>query len=68
MADHGNAEEMIDKFGNKLTSHTSNKVRLVVCDKKLKVSNGSLADIAPSILNVCNTYIPVDMSGKIIIK
>ena len=68
LADHGNAEEMIDKFGNKLTAHTSNKVRLVVCDDKLKVSNGGLADIAPSVLNILGTYIPVDMSGKIIIK
>ena len=68
LADHGNAEEMIDKLGNKLTAHTCNKVRLIVCDKRYKVVNGSLSDIAPSILNICDAYIPIDMSGKIIIN
>lgn len=68
VADHGNAEEMKDKRGNPITTHTTNKVRMIVCDKTLNVSNGTLADIAPSILRICNIDIPNDMSGNIIIK
>lgn len=66
-ADHGNAEEMLDRDGNILTTHTTNPVFLIVCDKKYTVTNGALSNIAPSILNILNISIPEEMDKRIII-
>lgn len=67
-ADHGNCEEMIDKNGKPHTYHTTNPVPFIVCDKKYKVYDGELSDIAPSILNAIGLPIPQEMTGNIIIK
>ena len=67
-ADHGNCEEMIREDGKPHTYHTTNKVPFIVCDKKYKVEDGELSDIAPSILNILNIGIPKEMTGNIIIK
>lgn len=67
-ADHGNCEEMIRPDGKPHTYHTTNKVPFIVCDKKYKVEDGELSDIAPSILNILNIEIPKEMTGDIIIK
>lgn len=66
-ADHGNLEEMLDRNGNMLTTHTTNPVFLIVCSNNYKVENGSLADIAPSILSILNIKIPEEMNKKLII-
>jgi 2,3-bisphosphoglycerate-independent phosphoglycerate mutase len=65
-ADHGNVEEMIGKEGI-LTYHTNNKVYFTVCDNKYEVKDGSLSDVAPSILSICNIK-SKNMTGNIIIK
>jgi 2,3-bisphosphoglycerate-independent phosphoglycerate mutase len=54
-ADHGNADEMLDKKnGEKLTFHTKNPVPFIAaCDKikgKKLVSGGKLGNVAPTIL------------------
>lgn len=67
-ADHGNCEEMIREDGKPHTYHTTNKVPFIICDKKYKVEDGELSDIAPSILNALNISIPKEMTGKIIIN
>ena len=67
-ADHGNCEEMIDKNGNILTTHTTNPVRFVICNKSYKVYDGSLKDIAPSILNYMGLPIPNEMTGFNIVE
>lgn len=55
-ADHGNAEEMFDKDGNKLTKHTTNPVPVILVSeryKKAKLKKGkSLTAIAPTILKL----------------
>lgn len=66
-ADHGNVEEMLDRDGNILTTHTTNPVFLIVCDKKYSVFDGTLSDIAPSILNILGLKIPDEMDKRIII-
>ncbi len=66
-ADHGNCEEMIDKNGNILTSHTTNLVDFIVTTK-VKLKDGKLADIAPTILKLLNIKIPKEMTGKVLIK
>ena len=56
VADHGNAEEMMDKAGNKLTKHTTNPVPFILVsekNKKAKLKKGkSLTSIAPTILKL----------------
>ncbi len=55
-ADHGNAEEMFDDAGNKLTKHTTNPVPVILVsekNKKVKLKKGkSLSAIAPTVLKL----------------
>lgn len=64
-ADHGNAEEMIDKNGNKLTKHTTNPVPFILASdryKNVKLKKcKSLTSIAPSILKMLGITPPQDM-------
>lgn len=60
-ADHGNCEEMIDKKGNVLTSHTTNPVPLWLVSNehnKEKLIKGKLCNVAPTILKLLNIEIP----------
>ncbi len=71
IADHGNAEKMLDEKGNKFTAHTTNLVPCIISsfdDRKFGVENGILADIAPTILHLLKIPQPADMTGKILIK
>jgi len=63
-SDHGNAELMFDKEGNVITSHTCSSVPFILCDKNYKLHDGSLKDIAPTILSLLNEKIPEEMTGK----
>jgi len=67
-ADHGNCEVMRNKDGSVNTSHTTNKVPFIVTDKSLKLKDGSLADIAPTILYLMGLEIPKEMTGNVLIK
>lgn len=64
-ADHGNAEEMIDEKGNKITAHTNNPVPLYFISEKYKKlrlkKNMSIANIAPTILKLLNVEVPSTM-------
>lgn len=66
-ADHGNAEFEIDvETGAPLTSHTTSPVPVLVCGKQGVTlrSGGSLADIAPTVLDIMQLPIPSEMTGK----
>ncbi|BAY83413.1 phosphoglyceromutase [Calothrix parasitica NIES-267] len=78
-ADHGNAEHMIDETGNPWTAHTTNPVPLIVVEgEKVKIaghatnvtlrSDGKLADIAPSILEILQLPQPEEMTGTSLFK
>ena len=71
-ADHGNAETMIDEAtGNPFTAHTTNKVPFVWVSNNREgksLSDGKLADIAPTMLNVMGLDVPSEMSGECLIK
>lgn len=62
-ADHGNAEYMFDKNGNKVTSHTTNPVPIYfVCEKKKPhIKRGRISQVAPTILKLLNLQIPKEM-------
>lgn len=67
-ADHGNAEQMIDPVtGQPHTAHTSNEVPLIFVseDKEARLrSDGRLADLAPTMLELMELEIPSEMTGK----
>ncbi len=66
-ADHGNAETMVDPTtGGAHTYHTTNPAPfiLVTEDQHLRLKpNGSLRDIAPTMLGVLGQHQPSDMTG-----
>ncbi|MEK6874639.1 MAG: 2,3-bisphosphoglycerate-independent phosphoglycerate mutase [Nanoarchaeota archaeon] len=65
-ADHGNAEEMQGKWK---TSHTTNNVPFAIYGlTNIKVHDGTLADIAPTILEILQIKKPQEMSGTSLIK
>lgn len=68
-ADHGNAEEMLDRVTlDILTAHSSNRVPFIVVDtKKIKLKEGILADIAPTMLELMGLEKPVEMTGESLI-
>ncbi len=69
-ADHGNSEYLIDeKTGGPFTAHTTNPVPFIEYpEKDLKLENGILADISPTILDLMNIEQPEEMTGKSLIK
>jgi len=67
-ADHGNCEKMLDEDGKVFTAHTTDKVEFVVCDKNYQLEDGSLCDIAPTILDLLDLKQPVEMTGHSLIK
>ena len=70
-ADHGNAEQMIDyKTGEPHTAHTTNLVPLVLVSEKetVKLKEGKLADLAPTILDLMGIEKPEEMTGESLIE
>ena len=68
-ADHGNCEEMIDlKTKEVLRKHTTNPVPFVIIGgdqklKNLKLNEGALGNVAPTILKVMDLEIPSEMTS-----
>lgn len=78
-ADHGNAECLRDEQGNPWTAHTTNPVPLILVEgEKAKIpghatnvalrSDGRLADIAPTILEILQLPQPIEMTGHSLLK
>lgn len=69
-ADHGNAEQMIDyKTGEPHTAHTTNPVPLVLVGvDNVKLKEGKLADLAPTILEILGLEKPEEMTGESLIE
>lgn len=75
IADHGNAEYMWDEHKNPWTAHTTNPVPFILVEgERRKVpghgadvvlrSDGRLADVAPTILQLLGLPQPEEMTGK----
>ncbi|WP_457553041.1 2,3-bisphosphoglycerate-independent phosphoglycerate mutase [Desulfobacula sp.] len=65
-ADHGNAEQMIADDGSPHTAHTLNPVRLILAGdhyRGIKMKDGILGDIAPTLLKILNIEQPLEMRG-----
>ena len=68
IADHGNADFMINADGSPNTAHSTNPVPCILIDADYKkVNNGKLADIAPTILKLMKLDIPKEMDGKVLV-
>ena len=74
-ADHGNAETMRSPEGKPWTAHTTNPVPLLLIEgEKHKIAgadnvvelrdNGTLADLAPTILDILRIAVPPAMGGR----
>jgi 2,3-bisphosphoglycerate-independent phosphoglycerate mutase len=70
IADHGNADYMINDDGSPNTAHTTNLVPCILVDSTYKgpIKNGKLADLAPTILTLMGISIPPQMTGQILIE
>lgn len=67
-ADHGNAEMLIDeRDGSTITSHTTNKVPLIMVGEDGKLKEGILADLAPTLLDMMGLEKPKEMTGESLI-
>ena len=64
IADHGNADYVVNEDGTPNTAHSLNPVPFIyIGNKDAKVENGKLADVAPSILHIMQLPQPADMDG-----
>jgi 2,3-bisphosphoglycerate-independent phosphoglycerate mutase len=68
IADHGNADNAINADGTPNTAHSLNPVPIVVVsDRVQSVSNGVLADVAPTVLYLMGLKQPEEMTGKVLV-
>ncbi len=68
IADHGNADIMVNEDGTPHTAHTTNMVPVFLRNAPGQaVRDGKLADIAPSLLSLMGVEIPEEMTGIVII-
>ncbi len=67
-ADHGNAEQMLQEDGKSpFTAHTTNLVPFCIVGADVKLRDGRLADIAPTMLDLMGLEKPVEMTGESLI-
>ena len=63
LADHGNADTMINPDGSPCTTHTTSKVPFIIVDNKIKLKEtGTLVNVAPTILDYMDIAIPSEMA------
>ena len=64
IADHGNADNAINSDGTPNTAHSLNPVPVVlVTNENLRLQDGILADVAPTILSRLDIDQPAEMTG-----
>ena len=66
-ADHGNAEHMVNDDGTPFTAHTTNAVPCCVVGADVKLRDGRLADLAPTMLELMGLDKPEEMTGESLI-
>ena len=68
IADHGNADYVINPDGSPNTAHSTNPVPCILIDTDhKKINEGKLADIAPTILTMMGVPVPKEMTGDVLV-
>jgi len=69
IADHGNADCMINDDGTPNTAHTTNLVPCILVSDFYKgaLKDGKLGDLAPTILKLIGLPVPQQMTGNVLI-
>ncbi len=70
-ADHGNAEEMFDDTTHQAhTAHTSEPVPFICVgrDWQFTQTEGSLIDVAPTLLSIIGITPPPEMTGHVLLE
>ena len=68
-ADHGNADRMLDDDGvTPYTAHTTSLVPFCIVGANVKLRDGRLADIAPTMLDLMGLEKPAEMDGNTLIE
>lgn len=70
IADHGNADCMINDDGSPNTAHTTSLVPCILVDPTYtgKIKDGKLGDLAPTILTLMGLPLPTEMTGHVLIE
>jgi 2,3-bisphosphoglycerate-independent phosphoglycerate mutase len=69
IADHGNAETLLQEDGvSPHTAHTTNPVPVLLTAQDVRLRDGELADVAPTILALLGLEAPSEMSGKNLVQ
>ena len=70
IADHGNADVMVDPSSKEpFTAHTTNPVPVIcVSDRVKSIKEGALCDVAPTLLTLAGLEIPKEMTGKVLVE
>ena len=64
-ADHGNADQMLEPDGSPNTAHSKNPVPLIItADVGALRDDGTLADVAPTVLDLLGEDQPPEMTGR----
>ena len=65
IADHGNADRALNDDGSPNTAHSTNPVPVfVIHDKTIRLRDGILADVAPTLLDLMGMEKPAEMTGS----
>lgn len=68
IADHGNSDYALNPDGSPNTAHSLNPVPVVIIDSDVhEVKNGTLRDVAPTILDLMGVKQPKEMTGSSLI-
>jgi len=70
-ADHGNIEALYTKEGKPHVAHTTNLVPFIVLDprdREIRLRDGRLGDVAPTVLSVLGIGQPEEMTGTSLIE
>ncbi len=68
-ADHGNADRMLEDDGTTpYTAHTTNLVPFYIVGANVRLRDGKLCDIAPTMLDLMGLKKPAEMDGETLIE
>ena len=68
LADHGNAEVLLQDDGSPHTAHTTNPVPVILTAPGAGLRDGELSDVAPTILALLGLDGPIEMTGKKLVQ